>query len=96
MQFWSILSICTDPYYTIYMSSHTLNLDRAIERAAVQGKRVRVSNGGAKAVIVPEEDAIFLEAVEDYLDIKDVKKRREQPSLSKTISWTKARKKLGM
>jgi len=84
------------PYYTNCMSSHTVNLDRAIERASVYGKRVRVSNGGAKAVIVPEEDVMLLEAIENYLDVKDVKKRRKNASASKTIPWSIARKKLGM
>jgi len=83
-------------YYTTDMSSYTVSIDRAIENAAQHGKRVRVSRGGAFAVIVPEEDAIFLEAIENYIDVKEVKKRRTQSTNSKPVPWVKVKKKLGL
>ncbi len=52
-------------------------VERAIRKAAA-GERVHVRHNGDEAVIVPVEDAALLDAIEDYLDVKDVLARRKR------------------
>ncbi len=51
-------------------------VETAIRKAAA-GERVHVRHNGDEAVVVPVEDAALLEAIEDYLDVKDVLARRK-------------------
>lgn len=70
-------------------------LDDAVKHAA-NGERVRVRQNGNEAVVVPVEDAALLEAIEDYIDVKDVRRRRTQAARTGAapIPWEKAKKRL--
>jgi hypothetical protein len=76
-------------------TSKRSSLDEAVKHAA-NGERVRVRRNGSEAVVVPVEDAALLEAIEDYIDVKDVRRRRAQAARSgaAAIPWERAKRKL--
>ena len=62
-----------------------------LARAAYGKERVTVTrNGKPVAVLVPVEDAEALEALEERIDLEDVRRRRKE----KTIPWEEAKKAL--
>jgi len=77
-------------------STPSSRLDHAVRKAA-GGTRVRVRHEGNEAVVVPLEDAALLEAIEDYIDIKAVRRRHARAAKlgERPISWNKAKKSLG-
>lgn len=77
------------------MATAKRTLDDAVRHAA-NGERVRVRRNGNEAVVVPLEDAALLEAIEDYVDVKDVRRRRVQAAKTgaRPIPWEKAMRKL--
>jgi hypothetical protein len=46
----------------------------------------------AVAAIIPIEDYNFLEQLDDRIDVREARKRRNEP----TIPWTKIKKDLGL
>jgi hypothetical protein len=79
------------------MATQGNRLNLAIEQAYSKGRRTPVNHLGKRAVIVPEEDAHLLEAIENFLDLKDVRQRRTRAAArkEKPVSWSSARKRLG-
>ena len=62
-----------------------------LARAAYGKERVTVTrNGKPVAVLVPVEDAEALEALEERIDLEDVRKRAKE----KTIPWEEAKRRL--
>lgn len=62
-----------------------------LARAAYGKERVTVTrNGRPMAVLVPVEDAEALEALEERIDLEDVRKRAKE----KLIPWEEAKKAL--
>lgn len=72
-------------------------MDAAIRKAAA-GERVRVRHNGDEAVVVPVEDAALLDAIEDYLDTKDVlvRRKRMRARREKPLDFEMVAKRLGL
>ena len=73
-------------------------LKAAAEKVLASGRRVAVTVEGTRVVVVPEEDVALLEAIEEFLDIKDVKRRRSRASKrgETPLPYERVRKQLGM
>lgn len=64
-----------------------------LARAAYGKERVTVTrNGKPVAVLVPVEDAEALEALEERIDLEDVRRRRKE----KAIPLAEVKKRLGL
>jgi prevent-host-death family protein len=62
-------------------------------RASHGGERITVTrNGKPVAVVVPVEDLAALEALEERIDLEDVRRRRKE----KTIPLAEVKKRLGL
>ena len=69
------------------------NFSDILNRAAFGRERVIIRRGKkAVAAIIPIEDYNFLEQLEDRIDVREARKRRNEP----TIPWTKIKKDLGL
>lgn len=71
----------------------------AFNRVAYRGERIRVERRGAPSVvIVSEEDAALLEALEDRLDLEEAREAlaRMEAEGQKGIPWEKVKVKLGL
>src|SRR5271154_5521881 len=69
------------------------NFSDILNRAAFGRERVIIHRGKkAVAAIIPIEDYNFLEQLEDRIDVREARKRRNEP----TIPWTKIKKDLGL
>lgn len=64
-----------------------------LARAAYGKERITLTrNGKPIAVLVSVEDAAALEAIEERIDLEDVRRRSKE----KPIPWEKAKKALGL
>jgi prevent-host-death family protein len=69
------------------------NFSDILNRAAFGRERVIIHRGKKPvAAIIPIEDYNFLEQLEDRIDIREARKRVNEP----TIPWTKIKKDLGL
>ena len=69
------------------------NFSDILNRAAFGRERVIIHRGKKPvAAIIPIEDYNFLEQLEDRIDIREARKRLNEP----TIPWTKIKKDLGL
>jgi prevent-host-death family protein len=69
------------------------NFSDVLNRAAFGRERVIIHRGKkAVAAIIPIEDYNFLEQLEDRIDVREARKRLNEP----TIPWTKIKKDLGL
>src|ERR1700688_2668817 len=69
------------------------NFSDILNRAAFGRERVIIHRGKkAVAAIIPIEDYNFLEQLEDRIDVREARKRLNEP----TIPWTKIKKDLGL
>jgi PHD/YefM family antitoxin component YafN of YafNO toxin-antitoxin module len=67
----------------------------AFNRVAYKGERIRVERrGGPSVVIISEEDAALLEALEDRLDLEEARKALAKGR--KPVAWEKAKAALGL
>lgn len=70
------------------------NLADIFNRVAHGGERIAVQRRGKEAVVViSEEDAAILEAMEDRADIAAVRRARKEKG---SIPWGKAKEQLGL
>jgi prevent-host-death family protein len=73
------------------------NLADAVNRAAFGKERVVLTRRGKRlAGIVPLEDILLLEALEDRKDIEDAKKALKEAAKKGTISLDKLKRELGL
>jgi len=63
---------------------------------ANQGERVRVRIGRRQVAVVPVEDLILLERLEDEEDLRDVRASRAETKRKGTIPWDDAKASLGL
>jgi prevent-host-death family protein len=69
------------------------NFSDILNRAAFGRERVIIHRGKkAVAAIIPIEDYNFLEQLEDRIDVREARKRLNEP----TIPWSKVKKQLGL
>lgn len=72
---------------------------KAFNSVLYKGERIKITRrGGETVVLVSEEDLALLEAMEDQLDIQEVKKIKAEMEAKgeKPIPWEEAKKKLGL
>ena len=63
---------------------------------ASQGERVRVRIGRRRVAIVPVEDLLFLETLEDEEDLRDVRASRAETERRGTIPWDQVKASFGL
>lgn len=63
---------------------------------ASQGERVRVRVGRRRVAVVPVEDLLVLEKLEDEEDLRDVRASRAETELMGTIPWDQVKATLGL
>jgi len=63
---------------------------------ANQGERVRVSMGRRQVAVVPVEDLLFLEKLEDEEDLRDIRASRAEAEREGTIPWDEVKASLGL
>jgi prevent-host-death family protein len=69
------------------------NFSDILNRAAFGRERVIIHRGKkAVAAIIPIEDYHFLEQLEDRIDVREARKRLNEP----TVPWSKIKKDLGL
>jgi len=79
---------------TIAASDFRQQLADLGNRVGYGGERITVTRSGKPLfAIVPYEDAELLEALEDRMDLDLAKKALKR---NDTVSWTKAKKELGL
>lgn len=82
---------------TIPFSEARTHLTDIVNEVAYGGKRIVLTRKGKKLVaIVSLEDLDIIEAVEDKLDVAAAKKADEDIKKHGTVSWEKAKRKLGL
>lgn len=68
-----------------------------VNRAAFGKERLVVHRRGKDLVaVVPVEDLILLESLEDALDLEDARKALADPKNRKRIPWERVKSKLGL
>ena len=68
-----------------------------INRAAFGKERVTLTRRGKEIVaVVPIEDVKLLEALEDKLDLEEVRASLAEAKKKGTVSWEKIKKELGL
>lgn len=71
------------------------NFSDLVNRSAYGKERVVLTRRGKGIVaVVPIEDLKLLEAMEDRLDLEDIKKALADPENKQGISWAKVKKDL--
>lgn len=71
-------------------------LSDTLNRVAYKGERIVLHRRGKDvACLIPMEDLNLLEALEDQLDVEEVKRRLADPK-EVPVSYKKARKELGL
>jgi prevent-host-death family protein len=69
------------------------NFSDIVNRVAFGRERVLVHRGKKPIVaVMPVEDYVFLEELEDRIDVEEARKRLNDP----TIPWSKVKKQLGL
>jgi prevent-host-death family protein len=69
------------------------SLAELLDRASSNGERIVVRRQNRPvAAVVPIEDLELLEAIEDKMDIEQVRARLKEP----TIPWSKLKEQLGL
>lgn len=70
-------------------------LSDLVNRVAYGRERVTITRRGkAVAVLVPVEDALALEALEDHLDLREARKSLAEPG--DNIPWEQIKQELGL
>ncbi len=84
---------------TTLSASRTRIPTDAFNRVVYQGERIRVERrGGPSVVIISEEDAALLEALEDRLDLEEAREAlaKTKADGEKPVVWEKAKAALGL
>ncbi len=84
---------------TTLSASRTRIPPDAFNRVAYKGERIRVERrGGPSVVIICEEDAALLEALEDRLDLEEAREAlaKMKAKGQKPVAWEKAKAALGL
>jgi len=84
---------------TLQITEARSNFSETLEQVAYQHDRVRIMRRNkVMAVLVSAEDAEFLEAMEDRVDLNEAKAElaRMKTKKQRPIPWNKAKTKLGL
>ena len=72
-------------------------LSDTLNRVSYGKERIVIKRHGKKlAALVPMEDLMFLEEVEDRLDLEEVRAALAQAEAEGTVPWEKVKKDLGL
>lgn len=68
-----------------------------INRVAYGDERIILERSGKElAAVIPINDLELLEAIEDLIDLNEVKKALANPKNRKPVAWGKVKKELGL
>ena len=84
---------------TLSASQARQRLPEALNQVAYRGERIVIKRRGkVVAVLVPQRDLDVLEAIEDQLDMEEVRKALAAAKRKgeKPVAWAKAKKALGL
>ena len=72
------------------------SIDTSVARDGLSDTLNRVSHGKELAALVPMEDLMLLEELEDRLDLEDARAALAEAEEKGTVPWEKVKKDLGL